>query len=103
MLVCILRFDDICEEGVDEKDRKTCWQGRSGDVAGEEANLNTKFDGAVKGTKTRCADMMKDVGVISPMQTVFDCGEERRRFAFVISPARHLCNGVFGSRQKRWL
>lgn len=34
VLVCIFRFDDIdCDE---EKVRKTCWQGRTAEVAGRD-------------------------------------------------------------------
>lgn len=56
--VCILRFEDIREDWADEKDRRTCWQGRSEDVAGDEANLNKKLEGDVNGRNTRCVDMV---------------------------------------------
>jgi len=50
---------------VEEKDRRTCWQGRREDVAGEEANLKTKLVDDVKGTRTRCTDILAVVcGVI---------------------------------------
>jgi hypothetical protein len=61
VLVCILRFVDMRGEGVEEKGR------RRGVVAGEAANLKTKLTGAVKGTNKRCADMMKDVEMVSPV------------------------------------
>ena len=57
VLVCIFRFDPVRERGVEENDRTTCWQDRSVQVEGCEANLKTKADGAVNGIKTRCADM----------------------------------------------
>lgn len=63
MLVCILRLEDICEDCEEEKDRRTCWQGRSEDVAGDEANLRTKLDDDAKGAKTLCADMVECRGM----------------------------------------
>ena len=39
--------------------RRTCWQGRIEDVAGDEANRNMKVDDDVNGTRTRCADMLE--------------------------------------------
>jgi len=58
VLVCIFRFEDIRKEFVEEKDRRTCWQGRGEDVAGEEANLKTRLVDDVKGARTLCTDMM---------------------------------------------
>jgi len=57
VLVCILRLEDmrVCEE---ENVRRTCWQGRRGDVAGEAANRYTKLDDDVNGARTRCADIL---------------------------------------------
>jgi hypothetical protein len=84
VLVCIFRFDEVRVSGDEENDRTTCWYGRKGQATLEEANLKTKTDGAVKGTKTRCADMMKGVKMASPRSIVSDCGGERRWSAFVI-------------------
>lgn len=61
VLVCIFRFEDIREVCEEEKERRTCWQGRREDVAGEEANRYTKLDDDVNGARTRCADMMRIV------------------------------------------
>jgi len=58
VLVCILRLEDIHEECEEEKDRRT-WQGRSEDVAGDEANLKTKLDDDANGARTRCAAMIE--------------------------------------------
>ena len=61
VLVCIFLFEDIREFCEEEKVRRTCWQGRSGDVAGEEANRYRKLDDDVNGARTRCADMSRIV------------------------------------------
>lgn len=61
VLVCIFRFEDIREACEEEKERKTCWQGRREEVAGEEANRYTKLDDDVNDTRTRCADILKIV------------------------------------------
>jgi hypothetical protein len=61
VLVCIFRFEDCREEFVDEKDRRTCWQGRRENVAGEEANLKTKLVDDVRGARTRCTDILEVV------------------------------------------
>jgi hypothetical protein len=58
VLVCIFRFEHIREEFVEEKDRRTCWQGRREDVPGEEANLKTMLVDDVKGARTRCTDIL---------------------------------------------
>lgn len=58
VLVCIFRFEDIRDEFLEEKDRRTCWQGRREEVAGDEANRKTKLVDDVKGARTRGTDMM---------------------------------------------
>lgn len=62
VLVCIFRLEDMREEFVEEKVRRTCWQGLKADVAGGEANLNTKpvVDDA-RDARTRCADILAEV------------------------------------------
>lgn len=59
MLVCIFRFDDICDACEEEKVRRTCWHGRREEVAGEEATRRKKLDGSANGARIRCTDMMK--------------------------------------------
>lgn len=66
VLVCILRLEEVRERGVEENDRATCWHGRNGQTEVAEANLKTRCEGDARGTKTRCADMMRDVKVSSP-------------------------------------
>jgi hypothetical protein len=61
VLVCIFRFEDIREVCEEEKDRRTCWQGRRDGVAGEEASRYTKLDDDVNGARTRCADILRSV------------------------------------------
>lgn len=61
MLVCIFRFEDVRQYCVEEKDRRTCSQGRNEDVGGDGANLKTKLDDDINGVRTRCIDMMEDV------------------------------------------
>ncbi len=58
VLVCILRFDDICDDCDDEKLRKTCWQGRREDVAGDEISRKMKLDGNANGAKALGADIL---------------------------------------------
>lgn len=59
VLVCILRFEDICIYCAEEKVRRTCWQGRAADVAGkEESRRKKKFDGIARGPSTRCTDIL---------------------------------------------
>jgi len=53
VLVCIFRFDDEREACAEEKVRKTCWQGRSEDVADNETIRETILDGEASGTNTR--------------------------------------------------
>ena len=58
VLVCIFRFEDIREVCEEEKYRRTCWQGRREEVAGEEASRYTKLDNDVNGTRTRCTGIL---------------------------------------------
>ena len=55
---------------MEEKDRRTCWQGRNEDVAGEEANLKTKLEDDVNGAKTRCADMIELLDDVDLMEGI---------------------------------
>ena len=54
-----MRLDDIREDCEEEKDRRTCWQGRKDEVDDVEAIRKAKLVDDVNGARTRCTDMVE--------------------------------------------
>lgn len=62
VLVCIFRFEEawvVCEE---EKERRTCWQGRKEEHVGDGAKRKTELADEARGENKRCTGILRIEG-----------------------------------------